>query len=291
MTRTLIRTPEGRITYWSPEMAQQYGYTVEEALGQSSHDLLRPQHWQSLREIEAILADRAEWHGGIILHRADGQPVMVGNYWRLHADPAGTGSFVTEVHTDIAASDSPASIELSDVLTTIVQDLSQPIAAATAFVSGTRRSVQQATPNPDLLERGLTGAADQLARAGEILGRVRALGTSLNNPRLQELHGKLAATLERSESLAHESKSVRQRAASARGEGRKAREQQRVTCQSDSGLIERAIILQNIQVYRRLLATHQSDEHSDDLIRQLLAEDEMKLAALDHKDVADGASS
>ncbi len=112
MPSTLIRTPEGHITYWSPEMEQRYGYTANEALGQSSHELLRPHHWQSLGEIEAILADRSEWHGGTILHRADGQPIMVGNYWRLHADPAGTATFVTEVHTDIAASDSPPASNL-----------------------------------------------------------------------------------------------------------------------------------------------------------------------------------
>jgi PAS domain S-box-containing protein len=289
MASTLIRTPEGRITYWSPEMEREYGYTADEALGQSSHDLLRPHHWQSRGEIESILADRSEWHGGIILHRADGQPVMVGSYWRLHADGTGLGSFVTEVHTDIANADSAASIELADVLTTIAQDLSQPMTAAAGFVGGTRRSLQQARFNRDLINRGLTEAAGQLSRAGEILGRVRALGASLRDPRLKELHQRLASTLERTEDLAHESKNIRQRAASTREESRQAREQHQAVQEAATGVVERAIILQNIQVYRRQLATHHSDEHTDRLIRQLLAEQEVKLAALDRKDVPDGA--
>jgi hypothetical protein len=253
-------------------MEHRYGYTAGEALGQRSHDLLRSHHWLTLDEIAEILADRSEWHGGIILHRADGQPVMVGNYWRLHADPAGTGSFVTEVHTDIVASDSPASSELADVMATIAQDLSQPATAATGFIGGVRLSVQQARLNRDLLDRGLADAAAQLARTGDIIRRVRALGASPHCPRFQELHQRLSSTVERTESLVRESGRLRQQAA-------KAREQQAAP-QSDSGEMERAILLQNIQVYRRRLAAHQSDEHTDRLIRQLLAEEEAKLATL-----------
>src|SRR5690348_9212016 len=75
---TLIRTAKGRITFWPPEIERQYGYTGNEAPGRFSHDPLRPVYWQARTEIEAMLADRSEWHGGMILHRADGQPVMVG---------------------------------------------------------------------------------------------------------------------------------------------------------------------------------------------------------------------
>src|SRR5262249_23706837 len=98
---SLIRTQEGLITFWSTEMEQRYGFPAEAALGQTTFELLRPRHWRTLDEIEAILIDRSEWNGGLILHRMDGQPVVVANYWYLHAAPGDGAPLVTEVHSDI----------------------------------------------------------------------------------------------------------------------------------------------------------------------------------------------
>jgi PAS domain S-box-containing protein len=286
---TLIRTVQGHITFWSPEMEQRYGYPADEALGQVSHELLRPLHWQAHTEIEAILADRSEWHGGMILHRADGQPVMVGNYWLLHADPASTGSLVTEVHTDIAVTGSPASIELADVMTTIAHDLSQPVTAAASFIGGTDRSIQQAWPNRGIVAHGLAEAAAQLARTAEIIGRVRALGASLQNPRLQQLHQRLVSTMQLGQGLSREAGRIRQQAVFARQEatsGREKSQKNREQQQSGSPAQERAVHLQNIQVYRRRLDARGLNGQASRVIRQLLAEEEASLLALDRQDVA-----
>ena len=265
----LIRTREGRITFWSPEMEQRYGFVAEEALGRMSHELLRPSHWQSVSEIEAILAERSEWSGGLIAHRIDGQPVMVANYWHLHAGTDDEGSaLVTEVHTDIVDPGTPASRELADVVTTIAQELSQPLAAISGFVGGAQRSVQRAWPDRGMLDRGLADATTQIACAGEMLSRVRALGEALRQPRSRDLHARLTAAITRSARAARQSQELHIASSVAR---------------------ERAVILQNIQVFRRrVTATAASalDTQTELMLRRLLAEEEAKLAALDRQGAA-----
>jgi len=50
---TLIRTLEGHITAWSPDMQRRYGFTSEEAHGHTAHQLLRTSFPRALPAIEA----------------------------------------------------------------------------------------------------------------------------------------------------------------------------------------------------------------------------------------------
>jgi PAS fold len=269
---TLIRTPEGHITFWSPQMERRYGFLAQEALGQMSHELLKPSHWRSLSEIEAVLLERSEWSGGLILHRADGRPIMTANYWHLHQGVGGVGTLVTEVHTDIV---SPATSEgevLADVVTTIAQELSEPLTALGGFVSGAQRAVRPVWPDRAMLDRGLAEATAQLARAGEILGRVRALGETLRDPRLRELHSRIASAM-----------------ANAERATRAALVARTASIEIRRSAIQRALLQQNIEVFRRRLAVAGSgvlDAQSERLLRQLLAEEEHELSALENQDAA-----
>ena len=176
---------EGHIAFWSPAMEQRYGFAAEEAVGQVSHQLLRTSSWQGIGEIEAVLMDRNVWHGGLIHHRADGQPVMSANHWQLHRQTNDQGMLVTELHSDIVATGTDAGCQLADVMTTIAQDLSQPLTALGSYISGVRRGLEPAWSDKLRLEQGMTEAAAQLARTSEALNRLRALGENLRDPRLR----------------------------------------------------------------------------------------------------------
>jgi len=244
-------------------MEQRYGFPAEAALGQNSFELLRPKHWKTLGEIEAILTDRSEWNGGLILHRMDGQPVVVANYWHLHAVPGGGASLVTEVHSDIVLPGSPASSELADVVATIAHELSQPLAVVGGIVGGAQRSVEEAWLGRDVLSRGLADATAQLMHAKEILHRVAALGETLRGPRPRDIPTRFIAAVARSARLSQE------------------------VGQVTGAVRERALLLQNIQVFRRRLALtgqDQPDEQTKQVLRRLLAEDEAKLPASNRKD-------
>ncbi len=93
----LIRTLDGCITYWSPEMERRYGYAAEEAVGQVAHKLLRTASWLALDEIDRILVKCNAWRGGLIHYRADGQPVIASNHWHLHQQAQGRIPIVTEL--------------------------------------------------------------------------------------------------------------------------------------------------------------------------------------------------
>ena len=80
----LIRTLKGRITLWSPAMAERYGFTSEQALGHVAHELLRTIFWTSQHEIEAMLLEHKSWTGGFIHRRSDGRLVMTAHHWHLH---------------------------------------------------------------------------------------------------------------------------------------------------------------------------------------------------------------
>lgn len=194
----LIRTIEGRITYWSPAMQDRYGYAASDALGQMSQQLLKPAYWQTFEEVEAILAAQHTWNGGLILHRADGSPVVAGNFWSLHQ----AEGLVSEVHYDIVPPGTQASAGLADVLTTIAQELSQPLTAARGFIGGAKRAAAQSNqPRDARVDRGLEAGTAQLGRACEILRKVRALDEMLRDTRLREVHARFVATVAHSEHL------------------------------------------------------------------------------------------
>ncbi len=181
----LIRTREGHITFWSREMEQRYGFASEEAVGQVAHHLLRTVSWQALTEIEAELAHQSTWRGGLIHRRADGKPVMTGNYWYLHTDAHDPAALVTEVHYDIVPAGTPACGDLADILATIAHELSQPLTAIDAYMSAARRTLERAWPERTQARQAIDQAIGQLGRAKAALGQMRALSASLKSTQQQ----------------------------------------------------------------------------------------------------------
>jgi PAS domain-containing protein len=85
----LMRTMEGRLTFWPAGMEQRYGFTSEQALGHVSHQLLKTIYPRALNEIEETLLRQSNWSGGLIHRHADGRAVMVVGHWYLHRNDSG----------------------------------------------------------------------------------------------------------------------------------------------------------------------------------------------------------
>jgi PAS domain S-box-containing protein len=97
----MLRDPDGRITFWADGMQRLYGYSAEEAVGRSSHELLATCFPATLAEIDAELMARGEWQGEL-LHRArDGGLVTVLSRWVLYRDPVDGALSVVEIDQDI----------------------------------------------------------------------------------------------------------------------------------------------------------------------------------------------
>lgn len=287
MPAALVRTPEGHIAFWSPAMEQRYGFAAEEAVGQEAHRLLQTKSWQALHEIEATLEARHSWIGGLIHQRADKRPVMAAHHWQLHR--AGSEVFVTELHSDIVAVDTPQAAQLADVIATIAQELSQPLAALSGYIGGVQRAFARPWPDRSYLGHGMEEAAKQIVRASELLQRVRAMGENLRSSRLRGAHARLSEAMEHSERLArdyhdaaHESGTLLAQSVLARHERERAR-LRRVAGKAGAASVQRATMLGNIRLLERLLhnTPGRAEPVVEQALRQLLDEERSCLAALE----------
>ena len=99
LASAMIRKREGTILFWGRGMEELYGYTAAEAVGASSHELLRTEFPRPLAEIEAELTERGEWAGEVVHYRRDGARRTIASQWSLW-DDAGMPA-VTVINNDI----------------------------------------------------------------------------------------------------------------------------------------------------------------------------------------------
>jgi len=95
-----VRGPGDRIETWNHGAQELYGWTQEEALGRSSHALLRTESTEPLESIEAALRREGRWDGELVHTTRDGRKVIVSSRWVLDRRPAGPDA-VLEAGNDI----------------------------------------------------------------------------------------------------------------------------------------------------------------------------------------------
>jgi two-component system sensor kinase FixL len=98
-TQAMVRSRDGTILFWARGMEQLYGYTAAEALGQSSHRLLRTEFPRPLADLESELTERGQWAGEVVHCRRDGERRTVAAHWSLWRD--GSLPAVTVINNDI----------------------------------------------------------------------------------------------------------------------------------------------------------------------------------------------
>jgi PAS domain S-box-containing protein len=92
----------GAISYWSRGAETLYGYTREEALGRSSHELLHSDHPLGMAQVDALLERDGQWNGELTQTTKDGRKLIVEGQWTLAVDADGTKT-VLEANRDITA--------------------------------------------------------------------------------------------------------------------------------------------------------------------------------------------
>jgi PAS domain S-box-containing protein len=90
----------GAIDYWSRGAETLYGYTREEALGRSSHELLHTDHPLGMARLDALLERDRQWKGELTQTTKDGRKLIVEAQWTLAVDADGKKS-VLEANRDI----------------------------------------------------------------------------------------------------------------------------------------------------------------------------------------------
>src|SRR5205823_231302 len=86
MAPVLARSPKDRIIFWNRGAEKIYGFTKEEALGQTAHLVLGAQFPEPLAKIEKELQRRGQLEGEVLHRRKDGQVLVVATQWVVHHD-------------------------------------------------------------------------------------------------------------------------------------------------------------------------------------------------------------
>ncbi|HEX8852439.1 MAG TPA: PAS domain S-box protein, partial [Pyrinomonadaceae bacterium] len=96
-----LRDNANAITLWNKGAERTYGYTQEEALGRSPHELLKTVPPVPLEEIYASLRREGYWEGELRHTRKDGERILVESRWATVRDARGIVTSVLEITRDV----------------------------------------------------------------------------------------------------------------------------------------------------------------------------------------------
>lgn len=96
-----VRDMNDVITYWNRGADELYGWSPEEAIGNTSHQLLRTVFPAPLEQITATLSGTGRWEGELIHTKRDGTKVVVASRWALQQGEAGRPRVILETNNDI----------------------------------------------------------------------------------------------------------------------------------------------------------------------------------------------
>ncbi|HTY75676.1 MAG TPA: ATP-binding protein, partial [Candidatus Nanoarchaeia archaeon] len=97
----IVRHPEGKIIQWSKGAEKLYGYSKEEAAGQSTHKILQTVFHEPIQEILIELKTKGYWTGELVHQSKSGQKIIVQSYWLPTIDEEGKITELMESNVDI----------------------------------------------------------------------------------------------------------------------------------------------------------------------------------------------
>ncbi len=97
----IVRELEGTITFWSKGAEKLYGWTKEEATGQSAHKLLKTKFPEPYESIIAKLKQTGKWSGELIHTAKTGRRLTVQSWWQPKLDQHGEIVELMESNVDI----------------------------------------------------------------------------------------------------------------------------------------------------------------------------------------------
>ena len=96
-----VRDMNDVIRYWNRGAEELYGWSRDEALGQTSHRLMQTTFPAPLGEVTATLLRTGRWEGELRQRKRDGSEVVVATRWSLQRDADGTATAILESNNDI----------------------------------------------------------------------------------------------------------------------------------------------------------------------------------------------
>jgi PAS domain S-box-containing protein len=168
----------GGIVYWSKGAERLYNFTAEEAIGRSSHELLRTRSPVPMQEIEWQIAHEGSWYGELTHTTRDERTVVVES--RLVRVQYSGGTYTLETNRDIT--ERKAHEEYVHLLTREAEHRAKNLLAnVTAMVQ-----LSQAD-TPDGLKESIQGRVAALASVHSLFAKSQWTGAELGSLVKQEL--------------------------------------------------------------------------------------------------------
>ena len=99
----IVRDTRGRIVYWNAGAEITYGWSKDEALGNTVDNLLKTTYPSSLQEIVYVVYREGRWEGELTHTGKDGRQIVVLSRWTLRRGGAGASGEMLEINRDITA--------------------------------------------------------------------------------------------------------------------------------------------------------------------------------------------
>jgi PAS domain S-box-containing protein len=99
----LVRDASDRITFWNKGATDMYGFSREEAIGRTSHELLRTEFPEPMQSIMEKLLRDGHWAGELRHTCVSGTQKTVSTRWVLDRDPSGNIRSILESNRDITS--------------------------------------------------------------------------------------------------------------------------------------------------------------------------------------------
>jgi two-component system, LuxR family, sensor kinase FixL len=187
-----VRDMHNVITYWNRGAEDFYGWRAAEVVGKATtNQLLRTVYPAPLEEIDAELLSAGHWEGELVHTKADGAQVVVASRWSLQRNEQQQPFAILELDNDITARKRAEEkvqqavqaelthlarvTTLGELTASIVHEVNQPIAATVANAEACLLWLDRAPPNLDEARRSVESIIHDGNRAGEVIGRIRAL--------------------------------------------------------------------------------------------------------------------
>jgi PAS domain S-box-containing protein len=97
----LVRDVENHILFWNKGAERLYGWTVEEAIGKKTSELLYESSSTQLQAAQQELMIKNEWQGELNQITKTGQKIIVESRWALVRDDEDQPKFILVVSTDV----------------------------------------------------------------------------------------------------------------------------------------------------------------------------------------------
>ncbi len=97
----IVRDLDSQVIFWSRGAEETYGWTKDQAMGQSVHALLKTQFSMPRVEIERKVIKSGRWEGELRHTKADGVTIVVASRLALQRDAQGEPKAIMEINRDI----------------------------------------------------------------------------------------------------------------------------------------------------------------------------------------------